>query len=234
MKPFLFLFPVIFLALLLPPQDMNPGKERWTVKTSVTHFKPAVEIPLRQLLTLPDPIKKFSGKSREKYQEQLIPSTVGASKLKEGDIVTVYGYIMLAALECDDNGQDGDYHIQIRPVGYWSDSCLVVEVPFPPFIKGNKMLKDSVQAARDFFDDKILKGKKHACFGTKNKPAPFVRITGQLFFDAHHINTEPRGKQNSDTKQKMKSYTCWEIHPVFSVSTARKNGKRILGFQPEK
>ncbi len=234
MKPLLLAFITLCIAALPGNPELNPGKERWPVKTSITHFKPVVEVTLRELLNLPNPIKKYGKRAGEAFLTERFPNAVGPKNLKEGDIVTVYGYIMLAALECDKDGEDGDYHVQIRPVNYWSDSCLVVEVPYPPFIHGNKMLQDSVQAVRNFFDEKILKGKKHASFGTEEKPALLVKITGQLFFDAHHINTDPRGKQNSDTKEKMKSYTCWEIHPVFSVSPAGKHGKRNPGFKPEK
>jgi hypothetical protein len=98
----------------------------------------------------------------------------------------------------------------------------VVEATFPPFIPGNQPLQDSCRKVRDFFDHYILNGRKKVCFGTNGTAAPYVRITGQLFFDAHHMTTPPRGKQNCITNEKMKSYTCWEIHPVMAISFIRK------------
>jgi len=221
----LFLGLLITISNLLCGQGFNPGKERWSVKTSVTHFRPVKEIGLQELLNLPPPIRKYSKNSREEYQNQRFPDTVGKHHLREGDIVTTYGYILLAAVEKDKNGEDGDYHVQIRTTSTWADSCLVVEATFPPFIEGNKALQDSCRKVRDFFDHHILKGKKKACFGTDDVTAPYVKITGQLFFDAHHMTTLPRGKQNCITKEKMKSYTCWEIHPIMAIGFIRKKSR---------
>ena len=221
-KNFLFLGLLITISTLLSGQEFNPGKERWTVKTSVNQFRPVKEIALGELLTLPVPIIKYSGKSREEYQDQRFPDTVGRHHLREGDIVTTYGYLMLAAVEEDKNGEDGDYHVQIRIKSTWGDSCLVVEATYPPFIIGNKALQDSCKKVRDFFDRYILKRMKKACFGSDGITAPYVKITGQLFFDAYHMTTPPRGKQNCITKEKMKSYTCWEIHPIIAISFIRK------------
>jgi hypothetical protein len=203
-------------------QELSPGKERWPVKTSVSHFRPVKEIRLQELLNLPPPIVKYSKIQKEEYQDQRFPDTVGRHHLREGDIVTTYGYLMLAALEKDKNGEDGDYHVQIRTTSKWGDSCFVVEATFPSFIMNNKALQDSCRRVRDFFDHHIMKGQKKTCFGTDGIPAPYVKITGQLFFDAFHMKTQPRGKQNCITKEKMKSYTCWEIHPILSIGFVRK------------
>jgi len=214
---------IVFLGLLitisnfLSGQEFNPGKERWPVKTSVTYLRPVKEISLQELLNLPVPILRYSKNLRDEYQDQRFPDTVGKHHLREGDIVTTSGYILLIALEKDKNGADADYHIQIRTSAKWADSCLVVEATFPPFITGNKALQDSCRKVRDFVDHYILKGKKKACFGTDGASAPYVKITGQLFFDAFHMTTPPRGKQHCITKEKMKSYTCWEIHPIMAI-----------------
>jgi len=221
-KKILFLGLIIPLSNLLSAQGFNPGKDRWPVKTSVTHFGPAKEISLQELLNLPAPIWEFSKNARAEYQDQRFPGIVGKHHLQEGDIVITYGYILLAAVEKDKNGEDGDYHVQIRTTPAWADSCLVVEATFPPFIKGNRPLQDSCRRVRDFFDHYILKGRKKTCFGTNGIPAPHVRIVGQLFFDAHHMSAPPRGKQNCITREKMKSYTCWEIHPVMAIGFIRK------------
>lgn len=196
---------------------LTPGKERWAVKSSVTSFGVKDTLLLEELLALPDPLSTYKGKERTRLQEDRISAPVGPRSLREGDIVTTEGYLLLIALEKDDKGSDGDFHIQIRTKGVWGDTCLVVESTWPPFIHDNDRLLDSCRKVRTFFDERYLQGRKIACFGTQRHPAPHLRITGQLFFDAHHMNTGPRGKQNPKTKQKMKSYTCWEIHPIISV-----------------
>jgi len=221
-KSVFFFLSLITISNISSGQEFNPGKERWPIKTSVTHFRPVKEIGLQELLNLPAPILKYSKNAREEYQDHRFPDTVGKHHLREGDIVTTYGYILLAAVEKDKNGADGDYHVQIRTSSKWADSCLVVEATFPPFITGNKALQDSCLKVRNFFDHHILKGKKKACFGTDGTSAPYVKITGQLFFDAFHMTTPPRGKQSCITKEKMKSYTCWEIHPIMAIGFIRK------------
>ena len=213
----LFLFLLITISNLLCGQGFNPGKERWPVKTSIKEFLPVIEVDLRELLNLPVPIRTYSKDARKKYQDQRFPETVGTLQLKEGDIVTTTGYILLVALEKDKNGSDADYHIQMRTTSDWTDSCLVIEATYPPFINGNSALQDSCRKVRDFFDRYILKSRKKACFGNNGIPATYVKITGQLFFDAFHVNTPPRGKQNT-AKEKIKSYSCWEIHPITSIS----------------
>ena len=217
-----FFLSLFFISIISFGQEFNPGKERWPVKTSVTNFRPLKEIILQELLDLPDPIQHYSKDSREEFQDQRFPENVGKHNLKEGDIVTTYGYILLAAVEKDKNGEDGDYHVQIRTSSKWADTCLVVEATFPPFITGNKALQDSCRKVRDFFDHYILKGRKKVCFGTDGAAAPYVKVTGQLFFDAFHMNTQPRGKNNCITKEKMKSYTCWEIHPIMAIGFIKK------------
>ncbi|MCX6248997.1 MAG: hypothetical protein NTW10_14825 [Bacteroidetes bacterium] len=219
MKTKLILLLTFFLPVagFLCGQGFSPGKERWPVKTSVTHFLPVKEVSLAELMGLRSPILSYTKEEQEEYQDQRFSEVIGTHHLKEGDIVITSGYILLAALEKDSKGADADYHIQIRTTSEWADSCLVVEAAYPPFIKGNVTLQDSCRKVRDFFDHFILKGRKKVCFGNKNHTSPYVKITGQLFFDAFHVNTPPRGKQNS-VNEKMKSYTCWEIHPITSIS----------------
>ena len=213
---------LICVSFISSVEQFNPGKERWPVKTSVVSFHPVKEISLHELLELPSPLQKYTKIDREEYQDERMPAEVGKHKLKEGDIITTYGYILLAAVEQDKNGTDGDYHVQIRLTPDWDDSCFIVEATYPPFIKRNNALHDSCTKVREFFDKNILKGRKKVCYGSDDALSPYVKITGQLFFDAHHLTTAPRGKQNSVTKEKMKSYTCWELHPIVSIAFARK------------
>jgi len=142
---------------------------------------------------------------------------------KEGDIITTYGYIHLVALEKDEKKTDGDFHIQILPGKEWADSCLIIEVPYPDFVKGNGELKDSVSKARKFINDIVLKGHDLETKGKAITPAIYVKITGQLFFDGIHFNNGTlRGKHDKLTNRSMHSYTCWEIHPVMSLKEVKE------------
>jgi hypothetical protein len=200
--------------------DLNPGVERWSIKTSVLPHSKTKMISLGDLLKLPSPIDKYSKKL---YDKERIKDSVKFKGVyyKEGDIVTTKGYVQLVALERDSEKKDGDYHIQVLPGKLWADSCLVIEVPYPDFIKNDETLKEEVGKARQFVYDVLLKGKNLNTKGKAISPPLYVQITGQLFFDGTHLNGEPRGKQDPATKRHMKSYTCWEIHPVIKFKVEK-------------
>jgi len=221
MKKYIAIWILLIASDILWGQKFNPGKERWQIKTSVTRIYEKKDISLIELLQLQAPIQNYQKNIRFEFQDQRFPASIGRHHLREGDIITTYGYILLVAIEKNKKGEDGDYHIQIRTSPLWADSCLIIEATFPPFINGNNALQDSCRKVRDFFDHFILKGKSKVCFGTNGFPAPYVKITGQLFFDAYHMNTPPRGKQNCINQNKMKSYTCWEIHPIIAISMVK-------------
>jgi hypothetical protein len=190
--------------------DLEPGVERWAIKTSLAANPRSKSSTLDKLLALPNPVNKV----KDAPDSERIAKTVGG--LKEGDIVTIKGWLLLVALEDDaKKHRDGDYHIQIRPTGDWADSCLVVEIPFPDFIE-DADLKDKCSQARQFVKSKLLKNKEPGTAGNKMTHPVFVTITGQLFFDATHLKGNPRGKRG------MHSYTCWELHPVTSMAFAPK------------
>jgi hypothetical protein len=112
--------------------------------------------------------------------------------------------------------RDGDYHIQIRNSPNWADSCLIVEVPNPdPVFVKDPDLQASSKEVRDFIKNKMLKGKEPGTKGNKMNHPCHVTITGQLFFDAVHLGASLNGTYRG--KRGMKSYTCWEIHPITSI-----------------
>ncbi|MCX6175383.1 MAG: hypothetical protein NTZ27_11575 [Ignavibacteriales bacterium] len=188
--------------------ELNPGVERWSIKTSLPKKSTKMTIPLTELLALNNPIESYSAKE---YGAKRIPNPVQKG-LKEGDIVTTRGYLHLVALENDSKyHRDGDYHVQIRNTAEWKDSCLIVEVPNPDarFVSDSK-LREKCKVVRDFIKEEFLKGKEPGA-GNIMEHKMYVEITGQLFFDASHLKGNPRGKKG------MKSYTCWEIHPVTSI-----------------
>ncbi len=201
--------------------DLKPGKDRWSIKTSIPDHQVRKTIALIDLLKLPAPVENYN---RNQYNENRIADSVklNGKYYREGDIITTFGYIHLVALEKDEKKSDGDYHIQILPGKEWTDSCLIIEVPYPEFVKNDSGLKDSVSKARNFVNETILKGHD---FNTKGKaitPAIYVKITGQLFFDGIHLNSGTlRGKHDKKTNRPMHSYTCWEIHPVISFEQVK-------------
>jgi hypothetical protein len=198
--------------------ELNPGVDRWSIKTSLPQKSKKKTLTIDQLLSLKDPISSYSSNP---YDTARIPNKVDFG-LKEGDIVTVTGWLHLVALENDPTyHRDGDYHIQIRNSPVWSDSCLIVEVsyPDPRFVK-DPDLANSCAKVREFIRTNMLKGKEPGTAGNKILHPCHVIITGQLFFDAVHLGASKKGTYRG--KQGMKSYTCWEIHPVISIKFAPK------------
>lgn len=114
--------------------QLQPGVDRWSIKTSLPQKSKKKTLTLDQVLSLKDPIESYKSNP---YDTIRIPTKVDFG-LKEGDIVTVSGWLHLVALENDAKyHRDGDYHIQIRNSPDWADSCLIVEAsyPDPRFVK---------------------------------------------------------------------------------------------------
>jgi hypothetical protein len=188
----------------------EPGVDRWSIKTSVI-WGPAKKAALEKLMTLGSPISKYT---EAKYGSARIKTPVNG--LKEGDMITVKGWLQLIAVERDnEKHRDGDYHIQLRTASEWGDTCFIVEVPLPDFVQ-DKALHDSLVKVRQFIKHSLLKEKDPGTGGNVIKGA-YVYVTGQLFFDAPHM--KDLGKRG---KKGMKSYTAWEIHPVVSMRFAPK------------
>jgi hypothetical protein len=212
----LFLLSLMFISVSgcnSQTTDLQPGKERWAIKTSVYANAKHKKISLLDIIRLPAPVSHFDKKF---YEIERISDSVKYKGMyyKEGDMVTTKGFIHLVALERDKNKRDGDYHIQVLPSCKWGDNCLIVEVPYPEFIKNDNALKEQITKARKFVCDVLLKGQHLNTKASALSPAIYVSITGQLFFDGTHLGGNPRGKQHPYLKKPMKSYTCWEIHPV--------------------
>lgn len=191
-------------------QDLEPGVSRWSIKTSLPASPAKKKADLETLLQLQDPVHH---KNEAPKDARITKSIHG---FKEGNLVTTKGYLILVALERDNKTKrDGDYHVQLRTTSDQGDSCFIVEVPFPDFIQ-DPDLKTQCEIVRNFIQRKLLKGKEPGTGGNIMQHPVYVKITGQLFFDAEHLiatgSTASRGKKG------MKSYTCWEIHPVTSIA----------------
>jgi len=148
-------------------------------------------VSLEELLNLPNPFKQYD----TRYNTCRIPFPVGKNKLKEGDLIATTGWIRLIALEDDSIKHcDGDYHIQITSTSSGVDSCLIVEVPYTKFVY-DSALSRKCEASRSFIRTNFLKGKEPLPDGNKLQKPIRVAIIGQLFFDAVHMNSAPRGKK---------------------------------------
>ncbi len=208
---------VLFTEAYGQALDISPGVERWPVKTSLLKKSRSKFVPLQELLSLPSPINEES----EAPDTARIPAAVGSRNLKEGDLIRTSGWLQLVALERDSHTKrDGDYHIQIRTDSTWDDTCLVVEVPYPPLVN-DPSLRNSCEDVRAFIQDSLLKGKDPSTGGNVMTHPVYVTVKGQLFFDASHLKGEPRGKKGR-MQTKMRSYTPWEIHPVVSIWFEKK------------
>ena len=221
---------VIALSYSQTTQDLEPGVDRWKIKTSAENFTSndnATTVTLKRLLTLPLLEKKFSGGD---FDEVLIPKKLG--NLKEGDIISTKGYLHLVALEkASDTHRDGDYHIQLTLHPEWTDSCFIVEIPFEDFA-ANAELKALCEKNRKFIRERLLhdESKEPSSSGNIMMSTVYVKVTGQLFYDAIHAsqmrNPDPAKRKFRGKKGKgpfpMHSYTAWEIHPVTNIEFAPK------------
>jgi hypothetical protein len=232
LKFLLFLFFLSFISFAYSQTDLKlqPGIDRWKIKVSAENFTTnddAKPVSLKKLLELPLLDKKYS---THDYSEVLIPVKTGT--LKEGDIISTKGYLHLVALENSySDHRDGDYHIQLTLSPVWGDSCFIVEIPYENFVS-NPELKSLSKKNRNFIKTKLLKdeNKEPSTRGNVMQHPVYVKVTGQLFYDAihagqmrnpDHSKRKYRGKKSS-SKTPMHSYTAWEIHPVTNIEFAPK------------
>ncbi len=195
----------VFLLLAQKPKGMKPGVERWPIKVTAHHLNETpVDVPYDSLISLPDPAGVKKNDAR--YQDSFIPTFQNSLHLREGDIVRVSGWLHLVAFETD-----GDYHIQVSNNETSGDRCLIVEVPYPTYVKSAQRLKNLCAAVRASIKKDILNNKEPSTSGTVLKKAVHVTVTGQLFYDDAHVGTPPRGKKG------MKAATLWEVHPVTAI-----------------
>ncbi|HEY6951705.1 MAG TPA: hypothetical protein VI758_04820, partial [Bacteroidota bacterium] len=154
---------------------------------------------------LPDPpgVKKNDAR----YQDSFIPSFRNSMGLHEGDIVRVSGWLHLVAYETD-----GDFHVQISDSEASGDHCLIVEVPYPTYVRSVPNLKKLCNSVRKFIKTTILNGKDPGSATVLSK-AVYVTVTGQLFYDDSHVGDPPRGKKG------MHAATLWEVHPVTEIQS---------------
>ena len=193
---------------------IKKGVERWAIKVSLPgslNLAQAQTIPIAEVLALGD--AKGVHQNDPNFQNARIPEAASPLKVKEGDLVTVTGWLFLIALE-----DDGDYHIQISASPQSGDHCLIVEVPNPDSaFDAEPSLRPTFQTVRDFLKARTLQNQEPSRCGSVMTHPPYVRVTGQLFFDDSHVGaTQARGKKC------MHAATLWELHPVVAVQFAPK------------
>ena len=217
----------LLTAAFLYGECHSPGKERWAIKTSVPanpNFAKTKKATLEEMMKLGNP--PGARNKDPNFDSKRIPAFDNGLNVKEGDFVTVTGYLYLVATE--DN--DCEYHIQItdqprtatdKPAD--GDQCLIVEVARPADFKEPELQKHA-QATRDFIKTKLVANKEPGPSGNVMQHAVFVQVSGQLFYDNAHLKTDgtaqPRGKKG------MTSKTLWELHPVFDMKFAPKPAAR--------
>jgi hypothetical protein len=185
------------------------GEDRWKIKTTVSDdaLDRAVRaLSLESLMdTLNPPLTKNqrSALAGKLWAGKIIVEGKNGEdvSLTEGSMVSVEGFLYRARCQ-----PDGDYHLEIGIVNKKGvPHCLVVEVPDPGQIKKNSELKSRVTNVRETLD-----GLPAGIFTGKSDPVS-VKITGQLFLDAHHIQkNDPGGGRGT----KHCATNVWEIHPI--------------------
>jgi len=190
------------------------GVDRWSVKTSLPSGSDpahAKTVAIADFIALVDP--PAANEADKLFQQTRIPPFNNSLNVKEGDLVTLKGWLWLVALE-----NDGDYHIQISASPTSGDHCLIVEVPNPdPAFEASPESRPLFQAVRDFLRARTLNQQEPSRCGSVMQHPPYVQVTGQVFFDAHHVaDPKPRGKKC------MHAATIWELHPVVDMKFAPK------------
>ena len=192
---------------------VNPGTERWPVKSTLPTGA------TQQALSLADALKLQQLTDVKKDDPRYQSERILDQPVKENTQVTILGWLYLVAFEAD----DCDFHIQISPQPRTStnpptkdDNCIIVEVPSGEYAI---TISGQVEGVRQWVIDNLL-GKTPPKIGSVHVMAHpvFVAVTGALFYDDAHVymadGSTGRGKKG------MESKTLWELHPVTSMAFA--------------
>lgn len=192
---------LVTYALVAQQRPIQPRQGRWEIKTSLAETADLAhprDVTIDMLIELKEPLTGMST-----YEHQRFPQAAGA--FQEGEVLTVQGWLHLVAFEVD-----GDYHMQISASPESGDNCVIVEIPYPDFVR-SKPLALLVRQARDMVRQRALKGQEPSAGGNVLQHPMRVQVVGALFFDGSHVGDAPRGKKG------MKAATKWELHPVTNV-----------------
>jgi hypothetical protein len=113
------------------------------------------------------------------------------------------------------SAEDDDYHVQISVTKPKTDKeCFVVEVPKDAagFAQAGQV-RDSARVIRKWLRG-LTKNHEPSTGGSLMGGPPFVKVSGQLFFDVSHASGDPRGRRG------QKAPSAWEIHPIMHIEFA--------------
>lgn len=150
-------------------------------------------------------------KNDPRYEKARIPAFSNPLGLKEGDVVSVRGYLHRAAYM-----GDGDYNLRLNDSPTSADGCMVIEIPDDDDVD-DKHVRGMIEMARGVVKAQILNGSEPSKQGTTPLDAPYVEIYGQLYFNDRSVGDPPR----TDTQGNHRA-TNWEIHPGISIQVLPK------------
>jgi hypothetical protein len=146
-------------------------------------------------------------KNDPRYDKQRIPAFSNPQGVKEGDVVSVKGYIHVVTLM-----GDGDYNIRLTAAPDSSDNYIVSEIPDDDDV-ADKTLRPMVIAARNFIKSHMLQGSDPSRQGTNVTAPAYIELTGQLYFSDNHVGDAPAAD-----KQGTHRATSWQIHPGLATA----------------
>ena len=147
-------------------------------------------------------------KNDPRYDKQRIPAFPNPLNVKEGDVVSVRGYLQIVTLM-----GDGDYNLHFTAAPDSPDNYAVVEIPDDDDVSDRK-LRPLIESARDALKSRALSNKDPARPpGTKMAAPLYAEITGQLFFSDTHVGDAP-----APDRQGLHRATNWQIHPGLKIS----------------
>lgn len=161
------------------------------------------------ITSLPDPPGVV--KNDPRYENARIPAFSNSFGVKEGDVVKVAGYLHTVTLM-----GDGDYNLKFSAKPDSTDNYIVSEIPDDDDVTDRKV-RGMVVAAREYVKSQFLGGKDASRQGTVLQDAPYVEITGQLYFGDSHA-----GEPITPDKQGLHRASNWQIHPGIGVMLTAK------------
>jgi hypothetical protein len=183
------------------------AETRESIKTGLppdTDPNLARPLTFAEFASIPDP--PGVAKNDPRYEKQRIPAFPNPLNVKEGDVVSVRGYLQIVTLM-----GDGDYNIHFTAANS-PDNYAIVEIPDYDDVADRK-LRPFVDKARDDLKVHSLSGKDPARTPGSKMSAPlYVQITGQLFFSDTHVGDAP-----VPDSQGLHRATNWQIHPGLKV-----------------
>jgi hypothetical protein len=199
---------VLLFSGVASSQETKPSQGRGPIKTSVLTDAPRRPVLLSALLALGE--VPGVAKDDPRFQAARITNFDNPAHLEEGDMVTTTGWLHVVAA-----AKNGDYEIQISAGKTDGDHGIIMVVPRnDPAYVASATLREKAGDVRAWIKAKLLRGKEPSERGSVMTHAPYVEVTGQLFYDDAYVGEPPRGKKG------MKAATLWELNPVTAIRFA--------------